>query len=394
MESPRRPRYQIVLASVALVLVGFVGGQIAPTVIPASWKIATSSNRLDFGSLQSLHEVLQRKFDGDLDNAKVMDGARAGLVSGAGDPYTTYLTAKEAQALNDQLSGTLSGIGAEVATKNGKLTVVAPIEGSPAQQAGLQAGDVILKINDTDSSTLTLDEAVSKIRGDKGTKVTLKVVRGSSDPKDITITRDVISVPSVKWSMKEGNIGYIQITQFGNDTSSKAQQAANELKSQGAQKILVDLRNNPGGFLDSAVSVAGNLLPSGKTVVQEKTRGKVHDSLTTSGQGQLAGLPMVVLINEGSASASEILAGALSDNKAATLIGVKSFGKGSVQEVVKLDGGAELKVTVAHWFTPSGKGIDKQGIKPDVEVKQTQDDFNAGRDPQLDRALLLLRSGQ
>ena len=371
----------------ALAAIAFLGGQIAPKVVPLSWVQSNHSKNVNFADLSTTYDVLQRKFDGKIDNAKIEDSAKAGLVAGAGDPYTVYLDAKSAKALNDQLSGTLSGIGAEIAIKNNRLTVVAPVADSPAAKAGISVGDVIIAIGKTDSSTLALDEAVSKIRGEKGTQVTLKIVRGTADPKDITVTRDVISVPSVKWSMKDNNVGYINITQFGTDTTDKVRKAAGELKAQGAQRVVVDLRNDPGGYLDSAVKVASQFLPEGKVVVEERHNGKTQQKLSTEGGGQLVGLPMVVLINGGSASASEILAGALRDNKSAKLLGEKSFGKGSVQEVINVGDGAELKVTVAHWFTPSGQGIDKQGIKPDIEVTQNKDDFNADRDPQLDRAL-------
>jgi carboxyl-terminal processing protease len=391
MQSPKNsPSFNVVLSFVAVALVAFVGGQVLPSVVPPAWHVA-SSKSLNFNDLNDTYSLLQRKFDGNIDDSKVLDGARAGVVASAGDPYTVYLDAKSAKDLSDQLSGTLSGVGAEVATKNNKLTVVAPVAESPAAKAGVQPGDWITKIDETDSSSYTLDEAVAKIRGEKGTKVKLTIVRGGDQPIEIEITRDVITVPSVKWSMKDNSVGYLQITQFGTDTADKVKQAAGELKAQGAQKIIIDLRNDPGGYLNAAVSVASQFMPEGKTVVEERHDGKTREKLSTQSGAQLQGLPTIVLINQGSASASEILAGALKDNGAAKLVGEKSFGKGSVQEVINLSGGAELKVTVAHWFTPSGKGIDKQGIQPDIEVKQTTDDFNNNRDPQLDRALQELK---
>ncbi len=384
-ERSNRRSPKLLLSVAALLLFGFLVGQMAPTLVPANWKAA--NNRLESSDLNDLYSLLQRKFDGGVDHQKAVDGAKSGLVSGAGDPYTVFLDAKSAKALTDQLSGTLSGIGAEVGIKNNHLTVISPISGSPAERAGLKAGDIIAKIDGNDTSNLLLDEAVSKIRGQKGTEVTLKVVRGNTDAIDIKVTRDVITVPSVKSSLKTGNIGYIQISQFGNDTSEKVAAAAAGLKNQGAEKIILDLRNNPGGFLDSAVMVSSQFMREGKVVVEERRNGKTTEKLQTRSGGSLIGLPMVVLINSGSASASEIVAGALKDNGAAKLIGEKSFGKGSVQEVINLGGGAQLKVTVAHWFTPSGRGIDKIGITPDIEVKQDQADYNADRDPQLDRAI-------
>lgn len=376
--------------AIALVVVGFLGGQLAPTIISVGG--TTVGERPNFNELSELYDVLVRKYDGEVKAEDTLEGAKAGLVAGVGDPYTVYLKPKEAQELQDQLSGTLSGVGAEVAIRNNRLTVVAPISDAPADRAGVQAGDVIISINGEDTSALTLDEAVSKIRGPKGSEVTLRVVRGSSEPIDIKIVRDVINVSSVKWSMKEGNIGYIELTQFGDDTVAKLEQAAGELKAQGATRVILDVRNNPGGYLDAAVDVSSQFLPDGKTVVEERRQGKTVERMQSSGGGVLTGLPMIVLINEGSASASEIVAGALKDNGAATLLGEKSFGKGSVQEVVKLGGGAELKVTVARWYTPSGRGIDNEGIKPDIEVGLEQADLNAGRDPQLERAIQELGS--
>lgn len=376
---------KLIVPAVALVLVGFVGGQVGPRLLPQTWAVGRSS--LNFGDLNDTYDLLKSKYDGNVDSTKVIDSAKAGVVASAGDPYTTYLDAKAAKDLSDQLNGTLSGVGAEVGIKNNRLTVIAPVAGSPAEKAGLQPGDFIAGIDGKDTSSYTLDQAVTKIRGNKGTTVKITVVRGSSSPQDITITRDIITVPSVKSSMKDNHIGYINITEFGSDTSDKVVQAATQLKQQGAQKVVLDLRNDPGGYLDAAVTVASQFTPAGKTVVDERHHGVTQQKLQSQDGGQLVGLPVAVLINGGSASASEIVAGALRDDIGAKLIGEKSFGKGSVQEITKLSGGAEIKITVAHWFTPSGQGIDHQGITPTIEVKQSQDDTNAGRDPQLDRAI-------
>lgn len=365
--------------------VGFGLGQLSPQLTAMSSD--TKDGAPNFSNLSGTYGLLKRKFDGTIDDKKILDGARAGLVSGAGDPYTVYLPPKAAKDLEDQLNGTLSGIGAEVGLKNAKLTVISPITGSPAEKAGLKTGDQIIAIDKKDTTGEPLDQAVGRIRGAADTKVTLKIVRGIQAPFDLTITRAVISVPSVKWSMKPGQIGYIQISTFGTDTTAKVQRAADELSAQGVKKIILDLRNDPGGYLTAAVDAAGQFLPAGKLVVEERHGGKSQDKQYTAAGGKLIGLPLIVLVNEGSASASEILAGALRDNGAAKLVGEKTFGKGSVQEITKLAGGGEVKVTVAHWYTPGGKNIDKEGIKPDIEVKQEQADYDAGRDPQLDRAL-------
>ncbi len=342
----------------------------------------------DFSSLNDLQATLERKFDGNVDSAKALDGAKAGLVSSLGDPYTVYLTKKQAQELADDLKGNLSGIGAEIGFRNNQLSIIAPIANTPAAKAGLQAKDVIVKIDGKDPTGLSLDEAVSKIRGKAGTDVTLTIVRGNAAPADVKITRATISVPSVTWK-KDGDVGIITVARFGDDTVDLVKQAASELSSQGATKYVLDLRNNGGGYLQAAVGVS-NVFMDNKVVVEERKDGKTTDKLSTNAGGTLVGKPVVVLINSGSASASEITAGALQDQGVAKLVGEKSFGKGSVQEIIDLVGGAQLKVTVAHWFTPKGRGIDKVGISPDVEVKMTTDDINASRDPQLDKAKELL----
>lgn len=370
----------------------YIFGGITGGVTPLDARFFKFTHKADFSSLNDVYGLMQRNFDGQIDDTKALNGAKAGLVAAGGDPYTAYLTADEAKSLNDSLTGKLSGIGAEIGLKNNIITVVAPIDDTPASRAGLKAGDIIARINDEDTTNMTVETAVSKIRGPKDTKVILKLIRqGTEEPFDITITRDDITVPSVKWSMKNGNIAYIDVSRFGPDTEKLVDQAASELKSQGATKVILDLRNDPGGYLDAAVGVSSQFLDTGKPVVEEKTGGKSINKLTARQGAKLRGLPTIVLINGGSASASEIVAGALRDNQAAKLVGEKSYGKGSVQEIKNLPDGAQLKVTIAHWFTPAGINIDKEGIKPDVEVKLTTDDYNASRDPQLDKALELLK---
>lgn len=360
--------------------------------IPTSLADFKPTRQANFSSLNDIYGLMQRNFDGQIDDTKALDGAKAGLVAAGGDPYTVYLTAKEAKDLNDSLTGKLSGIGAEIGMKGGVITVIAPIEDTPAARAGIKAGDIIARINNEDTTNMSVDTAVSKIRGDKDTKVTLKLLRsGAQDPIDVTITRAEITVPSVKSSLKNGSVAYINITRFGPDTADLVDKAATDLKAQGATKVILDLRNDPGGYLDAGVSVASQFLDTGKVVVSERTGGKTTSTLTARNGGKLRGMPTVVLINGGSASASEIVAGALHDNKVAQLVGEKSFGKGSVQEIKNLPDGAQLKVTIAHWYTPGGVNINKEGIKPDTEAKLTTDDYNASRDPQLDKALDLLK---
>lgn len=348
----------------------------------------TLSANLDLTEAQQLYDILKKKYDGKLDVQKLEEGLQAGLVDAVGDPYTTYFTPKEAQEFNDDLNGTFTGIGAELGKRGNDLVVIAPVDDSPAQKAGIKAGDIIVSINKEDATSLSVEQAVTKIRGEAGTDVTIGIVRAGAT-LDITITRAEITVASVKSEVKDG-IGYLTITRFGDDTASLAKQAATEFKRANVRGVVVDVRNNGGGLLESSVQVAGIWL-NNKVVVEERQSGRAVDSLKTGTNTILEGVPTVLLINEGSASASEILAGALRDHGAAQLIGEKSFGKGSVQELIDLPSGGKLKVTVARWYTPKGKNIDKEGIKPDIEVKLTEDDINNNRDPQRDRASVELR---
>jgi len=383
------------LRSFSYGLVGFALGLVVFFVFNTFVVNRVNSNSINTRLLSKVESILRQKYDGEISTDKMAEGAAAGAVAALGDPYTTYLDEKANKELSDDLKGELSGIGIEVGRKNGKLTVIAPIDGTPADKAGIKAGDYIASIDGVDSSTLTIDEAVNKIRGEKGTEVKLLIVRGTNSPKEVKITREVINVPSVSYEMKAGNIGYIKIRRFGEDTGGLVKKAGESLEAQGAKAIVLDLRDNPGGYLESAVEVASQFMKSGLVVEERstKTKTKVHNA--TAG-GTMTDLPVVVLINNGSASASEILAGALVDNGRAVLVGEKSYGKGSVQEVVCLDGaslfsstcnGPTLKVTVAHWYTPKGVNISKEGIKPNFEVKLTDEDYNNDKDPQLQKAL-------
>jgi carboxyl-terminal processing protease len=333
---------------------------------------------------------LRAKYDGQLTVQQLQDGLKKGLVAASGDPYTEYMPPKEAKEFDEQLSGSFEGIGAELGKDKDSVIIISPISGTPADKAGLRPKDAIIAIDGKDATGLSVEEARDKIRGPKGTQVKLTVIRGTQK-LDVAITRDTINIPSVESKVLDGNIGYLKISSFGDDTSKLAQDAADGFRQKNVKGVVLDLRGNPGGYLEAAVNVSSLWLPGGKTVLQEK-RGdvviKTHKSLGTQ---TLQGIPTVVLIDEGSASASEITAGALHDNGVATLIGVKSFVKGSVQEPLQLNDGGLLKVTVARWYTPKGKNIDKEGITPDQKVERSLDDYNAGRDPQLDAATTKLK---
>jgi carboxyl-terminal processing protease len=350
----------------------------------------SSDQKLDYAGVEELYEGLKDGFDGQLDENKLEDGLKEGLVKAAGDPFTEYLNSEESKEFSEQLNGSFEGIGAELSKEKESIVIVAPIEGFPAQKAGLKAKDIIAEINDESAYDLSTTEAVKKIRGPKGTKVKLKIVR-EGKVLDFEITRDQINIPSVKTEVTPENIGIIKISRFGDDTVGLATQAAQDLKAKNVRGVILDMRGNPGGLLDASVGLSNIWLPKGKTILQEKRGDKVIKTYTASGNPILAGVPTIVLVNEGSASASEITAGALRDNNVATILGVKTFGKGSVQELRELNDGGFLKVTIARWFTPAGRNIDKEGIEPDQKIELTEEDAAAKRDPQKDAAINKLK---
>lgn len=377
----------LVLAGMLFLGIGIGNGTIAVGPDGAFRKsVQSEAGQLNYGGVDELYNDLRKSFDGQLDTAKLEDGLKEGLVKAAGDPHTEYLTVEENKEFSEQLNGSFEGIGAELSKDGESIVIIAPIAGFPAEKAGLKARDIIAKINGESAFDISTTEAVKKIRGPKGTKVKLDIIR---DGRLMTfeITRDQINIPSVKWEVTEDNIGVMTISRFGEDTVSLARQAANEFKSKNVKGVVLDMRGNPGGLLDSAVGLSNLWLPSGKTILEEKRDDKVIKVYKATGGAVLEGIPTVVLIDEGSASASEITAGALKDNGAATIVGTKSYGKGSVQELVNLRDGGVLKVTIARWFTPNGRNIDKEGIEPDQKVEISEEDVKAGRDPQRDAAL-------
>lgn len=357
-------------------------------------KEKNADNSLDFSLFWKAWDLVKSKYiDADkLDANTLFYGAIKGMLQATGDPYTTFFTAEENKKFNEDMSGNFEGIGAELGVKNEILTVIAPLQGTPAEKAGLRSGDKIVKINGKMAADMTIEEAVDNIRGPKGTSVVLTIFRnGDQDTQDITVTREVINIKSVTLELKENNIAYINITRFGDDTSNLFSNIIKTVKNSNTNGIILDLRNNPGGYLETSIDVASKLLPKDKIVVIEENGDKSQEKMYTHGGDVASEIETVVLINEGSASASEILAGALRDNRSnVTLIGEKSFGKGSVQEFVELPQGTAAKITVARWLTPNGVQINEQGIKPDQEVKMTAEDYKEDRDPQLAAALEIL----
>jgi len=350
---------------------------------------------IDFSLFWDVWQTIKDKYvEADkIDNQTLFYGAVSGLLGALKDENSVFFPPTDAQKFNEDISGEFGGIGAEIGTRNNQLVIIAPLKNTPAERAGLRALDKILKGDDTVTANLTTDEAVKLIRGQKGTTVILTILRNGWDkPKEISIIRDTIQVPTLDWEIKENNIAYIHLYNFYEKAPFLFYQAAVEIAFKNPKGIILDLRNNPGGFLDAAINLTGWFLKPGQTVVSEEFRSDKKQVFTSYGNGLFKDVPIVILINEGSASASEILAGALRDNRSVKLIGKKSFGKGTVQELEPLKDGSSIKITVAHWRMPGGGLIEKNGLDPDYEVGLTDEDFKANRDPQLEKAMEVLKS--
>jgi carboxyl-terminal processing protease len=350
---------------------------------------------INFSLFWEAYQELRAKYvdPAKFDVQKIIYGAVSGMVKSLGDPYTVFFPPDDSKRFLEDVRGTFEGLGMEVGVKNGQLQVVSPLEGTPAQKAGFRPGDKILAINGTSTATLSLEEAVNLMRGPKGTSVTLTIFRDEwNNSKEITVVRDVISIPSLEWKLMDDNIAYVHLYHFSENASPDFQKAALEILNSPAQRIILDLRNNPGGYLEVAQEIAGWFLERGESVVIEDFgNGKEKSEYKADGNAALERYPLVVLINEGSASGAEILAGALRDDRNIKLIGDKSFGKGSVQEMDALTDGSSLKITIARWLTPSGKTITDVGLEPDVKVEMTDKDYQENKDPQLDKAVEIVK---
>jgi len=352
---------------------------------------------LDFSLFWDAYSKLEEKFihKEEIDNQKLLYGAISGMTKSLGDPYTDFFDPNQAKAFQQDLLGSFDGIGVEVGIKKEQLTIIAPLPGTPGELAGLKAGDVIVKINNTSTADMAIDQAVSIIRGKKGTPVTLTIFRdGWNATKDFTIIRDTIKINSVKWELKNDTIAYIHIMQFNQSLPDDFKKIALEILSSPAKKIILDLRDDPGGYLEICKEIAGWFLEQGQVLTIEDF-GKDRDPIIYKAEGNatFAQYPIVVLINKGSASASEILAGALRDNRNVTLIGEKSFGKGSVQEMIELqDGVSFLKITIAKWLTPKKTLIAEVGLTPDIKIEPTDDEILSKKDVQLEKALEIINN--
>ncbi len=371
----------------ATVVLGFFGGMNSNRIMSFIGPVFGQkiyAGDIDLSSVESTYRALKANYDGNLNEKSLIEGANKGLVAAAGDAYTLYMNSAEATTFSDDLTGNIGGgIGAEVGLRNNQAYIIRVLKSNPAEKAGLMAGDIIMAVNDQSAAGWTVDKTVGQIRGNVGTTVKVTVLRGT-DTKNFTITRDTITNPSVDSSVVNG-VGILTISRFDSETSSLARAAAQDFKAQGVKGVILDLRGDGGGYVDAAQDVAGLWL-DGKVVVTEKANNVVVSQLKSGSNPILAGLPTIVLVDSGTASASEIVSGALQDYKVAKLVGEKTFGKGSVQKLVSLPDGAELKVTIARWYTPSGKNITKEGITPDVTASITQQNINDGVDPQMDAA--------
>ena len=370
---------------------GFQFGQLSPREIVIKDAVNRTDSRVtaNFDTFWEAWQAINDKYLKS-DTVKPEDkvyGATQGLVSSLGDPYSQFFSPAESRKFEEDVQGNFGGIGAELGIRKERLVVIAPLKNTPAMRAGLIAGDYIVAVNSSSTDGVSIDKAVSWIRGKKGEKVKLTVFRDTWErSKDIEIVRDTIEVPTLDWEMR-GDTAYIQLYSFNANATSLFYDAVLGVSQKGAKAVVLDLRNNPGGYLQVAVDLAGWFVPKGTLVVSEEGRTGEPEKLYARGNAALLDTPVVVLINQGSASASEILAGALRDQRKIKLVGEKSFGKGTVQELVNLHDESSMKITIAHWVLPSGKILEDGGLVPDVEVKMTDEDIENKRDPQLEKAL-------
>ena len=383
----KRQQLSWFLTLVIVAIASFVAGARSDALfanVASVFGVRTSNKTIDLSSVQKTYQELIANYDGKLDTQKLIYGANRGLVEAAGDPHTAYMDPDETKEFDKSLSGQIGGgIGAEIGLRNNKPTIIKPLENSPAQKAGIKAGEAIVKVNDEASSDWSVEKVVSKIRGEVGTSVKLTLL-SDGQTREVSVVRQNIVSPAVE-SEIDGEIGILKVNRFGDDTVSLSRKYTSEFVEKGVKKVILDLRNNPGGTVGAAQGLLGIWLDN-QIAMTERRGSEIVKTLRTTGTPILGNMKTVVLINGNSASASEITAGALREYGKATLVGQKSYGKGSVQIVLGLPGGSQMKVTEARWYTPKGKNIDKTGIEPDVKVDLSSDDVNNNVDPQMDKA--------
>ncbi len=410
-------RILIGVGAVALIGASFGIGVFAGyTSRPEAEKIAdlfhiTNTNitdTADFEPFWKAWNLINEHYGGDIPDAQDrVWGAISGMVASVGDPYTVFFPPAESEKFNEDISGQFQGVGMEIGIRENVLTVIAPLKNTPAERSGMRSGDLILAIDETQTDDMSVDDAVSLIRGPEGTNVVLTVLHeGDTETKDITITRAVINIPTIDTEIRDGATGAVKDTagpedvfvislyNFSAQSANMFRDALDTFIDSGSHTLILDLRGNPGGYLEAAVDMASWFLPSGKVIVSESYDDDTEENIHRSKGYNIFTdyFSMVILTNGGSASASEILAGALSEHGIATLIGTTTFGKGSVQELIPVTDDTSIKITVAKWLTPDGNSISDGGITPDIEVDMTYDDVVAGRDPQMDAAIEFLRN--
>jgi len=396
-------RYKIVIivlivsTAISFGLGGFLGYKVAEQKLNQVQIIVNDGGKpsdVDMNLFWKVWSVIENKYvqRNSLDRKNMVYGAIEGLVNSLKDPYSVFMKPEDSKIFTENLSGLIGGIGAEMGMKNNNLTVIAPLEDSPAQKAGLLSGDVIIEINGTSTIGMSLDDAVKLIRGEKGTAVTLKVTRDNLiQPKSFTIIRDIIKIPNYKFEIRN-NIPIIKLLNFNNEVPNNFKFMVEKILKLDNDKLIIDLRNNPGGYLESAVAVASWILPKGEIIAIENFGDGKKEEYRSYGYKALENYKIVVLVNEGTASASEILAGALRDIKGIKIIGEKTFGKGVVQELENFVDGSSVKITTAKWLTPKGISINEEGIKPDIIIPMTEKDITDGKDPQLQKALEIINN--
>lgn len=392
--------FGLFLLMVVVIVATFAGGFVASrTLFPAKVTETNDGAPTSFQDSMPVFweawNIIQSEFyQKSLDTTKMTYGAIAGMVDALGDPHTQFVDPKQAAIINSDLAGTFEGIGATVNMQSGRLVIAAPIKNSPAANAGLKPGDVILKVNDTVIQNMTVDEAVALIRGPKGTTVKLTVQRQGQPAFEVSIVRDTIQSPVVESKMLNNNIAYLKLNEFTATAPDVLHKELQSLLDQHPKALILDLRNNPGGFLSAAVDIASEFLKQDQVVLIERAKTGAEQKYAAKGGGIATDIPLVVLVNENSASASEILSGAIKDYKRAEIIGVTTYGKGSVQTPDQLSDGSQLRVTIAHFFSPLNHEINGVGIVPDIKVDDPTDaQFLQNQDPQLDRAVQFINSG-
>ncbi|MEK7627212.1 MAG: S41 family peptidase [Patescibacteria group bacterium] len=388
-----------IIIAFLVVIIFFLGIYVGRVNTNVNYGLSLNENlpvsRDDFNIFWDVWRFIEKNYAErkDLNKKTMIYGATSGLINSLKDPYSVFLEPKNSQRFQEDVNGKFEGIGAEIGIRDEVLTVIAPLKNTPAEKAGLKAGDKIIKIGDIITTDLTIDEAVNLIRGPGGTKIILTIVNnGTINTREVSIMRDTISIPITNLDFVTKNnlkIAYLSLYHFTATASQEFRDRANEIIKNKADAIILDLRNNPGGFLEVANELTSYFLEKDAIIAIEDFGNKKQE-YRSLGMNILGNLPTVILVNQGSASASEIMAGALRDNKSIKLIGETTFGKGSVQELQELSGGASVKLTIAKWLTPNGISINKEGLKPDFEVKLNEEDFKNNKDTQLDKAIEVL----